>query len=573
MSNKLCQKSAYVNTLPSNTVHVGKVHKERHCAGEQCAELGSLNRPCLHLKQACEVVNQKKLTNVIVQIAAGDYTDTDKDFEIPSAIRKIEGAGKEVTKLGSGLKVRSGLSISNLSIGTDPNKKAIEFKPIMTVANTARSAAFDPFDFMAAITNVNIFGWTDWSIPDDVYPLTINYDKISQELGAAVSNLLNGQIAIKIEHSNFVKNGNVSANPAPFTTLQNAENAIIEAWDNNYNFQYLAGSPATDPYVWDGDAPAKIASSFVQYNSTRFANFVNIKKSEILSKYETVSDDTQPVSGVADPFMRLESNVLSDVASVKANINNFTSNIVLSVADPSSTSGTTISAQNISIAPLPEAPALPEAPTNPPVLKLKGGPSIGVLENLQTPKQHVLDIDSAPSGEMSTITLKDAIAQGIGKVKNANLTVSGMEAKPNQNPIMNVKATAPPEHQISDKIENCIVRITGSLFENSKRVFKDCRSIAESNVNFKNTTTSSCLETDTSPTASSYKLALARIEESQFILHDGLNFELASSNIINRVSTNTPLTIESSPQPISGLIKVVGTTIDHKGSTFLKFLT
>jgi hypothetical protein len=566
MSNKLCQKSAYVNTLPSNTVHVGKVHKERHCTGEQCAELGSLNRPCLHLKQAFEVVNQKKLTNVIVQIAAGDYTDTDKDLEIPSAIRKIEGAGREVTMLGSGLKATSELSICKLSIGTDPRTKALEFAPGAT--NTARVQRKSALSI--EMKDLTLAGYTGIVNPDATLPplpplppIVVIFEQIQQELGVDVSNLWDGSIVMTIKNSNFVKNGGVSAAGTPFNKLQNAARTRILARDNS--FQHLAGNPVLAPvvYAYGGEAPAGIASDSGQYvGGSRLAHFDEANTAlDISSRNEEISDETPGVD--ATPFFRVKSH-LPD-APVTATINNLTSTYPLTVADLSGAGDTTLSARDIYM----QALADGEATTlnQYPLFNLQGI-TRGVLQGIQTPQQMLLFSDSAPSGEMSTITVTDAIVKGLGKVKGANFTASEVVAKAS-GIVGAARATAPPKDQIPNKFENCNVRIDNARFENSARVFKNCPKLAESNVSLKNSTTSGCLDTVTSP---SYKVSLARIEDSTFNLDDGFNFELSTSDIRSEIQENIPIIVEPSTSIKSGLISVINTKIDHNAPCFLKFL-
>jgi len=132
MSTKICKESAYVNTLKSNTVHVGKSKKNLHCPTKTCAELGSLNRPVESLKEAIKLVKDKKMENVSVLMAAGDYSKTDFDLEIPKEIRQIIGEGRSVTTIGNGLQIKHSLDLQNLTIGTDPSKMAItvDFAPL-----------------------------------------------------------------------------------------------------------------------------------------------------------------------------------------------------------------------------------------------------------------------------------------------------------------------------------------------------------------------------------------------------------------------------------------------------------
>lgn len=125
MSTKICKQSAYVNTLKSNTVHVGKSKKNLNCPTKTCAELGSLNRPVESLREAIQLVKDKKMENVSVLMAAGDYSKTDFDLEIPKEIRQIIGEGRSVTTIGNGLQIKHSLDLQDLTIGTDPSKMAI----------------------------------------------------------------------------------------------------------------------------------------------------------------------------------------------------------------------------------------------------------------------------------------------------------------------------------------------------------------------------------------------------------------------------------------------------------------
>lgn len=127
-TKKICKESAYVNTIPKNTVYVGKSLKEIHCTGKTCAELGSFNRPVESLTQAFQLVLDKKMEMVNVQVAAGDYSDTDTSIEIPPQIRQIQGSGKNVTFIGNNIMITSSVDIKDITIGNDPNKNAVSME-------------------------------------------------------------------------------------------------------------------------------------------------------------------------------------------------------------------------------------------------------------------------------------------------------------------------------------------------------------------------------------------------------------------------------------------------------------
>lgn len=159
MSTKICKQSAYVNTLKSNTVHVGKSKKNLHCPTKTCAELGSLNRPVESLKEAIQLVKDKKMDNVSVLMAAGDYSKTDFDLEIPKEIRQIIGEGRSVTTIGNGLQIKHSLDLQDLTIGTDPRKMAItlDYGGADARADTTVEEVKDEFNS----TRIKVFGYTE----------------------------------------------------------------------------------------------------------------------------------------------------------------------------------------------------------------------------------------------------------------------------------------------------------------------------------------------------------------------------------------------------------------------------
>lgn len=122
MNSKICKESDYINTLKSNTVHVGESFKKLCCPTKNCAELGSLNRPVKSLREAIELVKKKKMNNVSVLIAAGDYSFVDFDLEIPKEICQIIGEGPSVTKIGNNINIVNSLDLQDLTLGTNTHE-------------------------------------------------------------------------------------------------------------------------------------------------------------------------------------------------------------------------------------------------------------------------------------------------------------------------------------------------------------------------------------------------------------------------------------------------------------------
>lgn len=567
MSNKLCQKSAYVNTLPSNTVHVGKVHKERNCTEYQCAELGSLNNPCLNLKQAIEVVNKKKLTNVLVQIAAGDYTDTDKDLEIPSAIRKIEGGGREVTKLGSGLRASSSLSIDKMTIGTDLNTAAFEFYPISLGTRGGCGQSPSPIEDCIALLDqcyitgyINGFDLDTGRVGKDTVvqpPETdITLSNIIQNIGAKVSNIFHGKIRLTIKKTRFVKRrlDQEAREPgfdiSPFISLQGDVSVdsssnnfeVLDSSSNSFEVPVIEGVKSQDDswVAYAGSVPFSFSDKDSNYTNTVLADFKD-------DGFPDIKDSPTPLSNVQ----------LKDVSFIMPMASNSPS--LLTVVSP-------VLAMSVDGL---------KSNTSGVLFVLGGGNISSSLTSINAPKSKLFEANALPIDEglqapPPSISVLGANVGAVGNVVGYDVVIQNADiGTPSSN------QTTPDSVRTftADNVfDNCQVRFNSCRFKNSPRLFKDCREVIESFVNLTNSDTSSCLEQLLEQKrVLKHDFSLVKSVNSFIDVDDGVEMSFSTCELINDIE-KIPIIVKRSNSHKSALISVINSKINHKGSTFLKFL-